>query len=55
MNRHLGVAKAAIAHTLAVRFYWMLRSGQNYKQIVDRSSHAGQSELAGGCGFKPVN
>jgi transposase len=55
MNKHHSVAKVAIAHKLAVRLYWMLRSGQNYTQIVERSSHAGQSELAGGCGFRPVN
>jgi transposase len=55
MNKHHGVAKVAIAHKLAVRLYWMLRSGQNYKQIMERGSHAGQSELAGGCGFRPIN
>jgi hypothetical protein len=33
----------AIAHKLAVRLYWMLRSGQNYTKIVERGSHAGQS------------
>jgi transposase len=27
MNKHHGVAKVAIAHKLAVRLYWMLRSG----------------------------
>ena len=43
MNKHHGVAKVAIAHKLAVRLYWMLRSGQNYRQIVERGSHAGQS------------
>ena len=46
MNKHHGVAKVAIAHKLAVRLYWMLRSGQNYTQIVERGSHAGQSVLA---------
>jgi transposase len=55
MNKHHGVAKVAIAHKLAVRLYWMLRSGQNYTQIVERGSHAGQSELAGGCSFRPLN
>ena len=55
MNKHHGVAKVAIAHKLAVRLYWMLRSGQNYTQIVERGSHAGQSELAGGCGLRPIN
>ena len=55
MNKHHGVAKVAIAHKLAVRLYWMLRSGQNYTQIVERGSHAGQSVLAGGCGLRPIN
>jgi transposase len=55
MNKHHGVAKVAIAHKLAVRLYWMLRSGQNYTQIVERGSHAGQSDLAGGSGFRPKN
>jgi len=32
MNKHHGVAKVAIAHKLAVRLYWMLRTGQNYEQ-----------------------
>lgn len=43
MNKHHGVAKVAIAHKLAVRLYWMWRSGQNYKQVMERGSHAGQS------------
>jgi transposase len=43
MTKHHGVAKVAIAHKLAVRLYWMLRSGQSYEQIVERGSHAGQS------------
>jgi transposase len=43
LNKHHGVAKVAIAHKLAVRLYWMLRSGQNYSQIRERGSHAGQS------------
>jgi transposase len=43
MNKRHGVAKVAIAHKLAVRLYWMLRSGQNYKQVMERGSHAGQS------------
>jgi transposase len=44
MTKHHGVAKVAIAHKLAVRLYWMLRSGENYEQVVERGSHAGQSE-----------
>jgi transposase len=43
MNKHHGVAKVAIAHKLAVRLYWMLRSGQSWQQHKERGSHAGQS------------
>jgi transposase len=43
MNKHHGVAKVAIAHKLAVRLYWMWRSGQDWQQIMERGSHAGQS------------
>jgi transposase len=43
MTKHHGVAKVAIAHKLAVRLYWMLRSGQDYRQVMERGSHAGQS------------
>lgn len=43
MHKHHGVAKLAIAHKLAVRLYWMLRSGQDYGQVRERGSHAGQS------------
>jgi len=42
-NKHHGVAKVAIARKLAIRLYWMLRSGQDYEQVRERSSHAGQS------------
>ncbi len=55
MNKHHGVAKVAIAHKLAVRLYWMLRSGQDYKQVMERGSHAGQSEMASGRGCRPKN
>jgi len=44
MNKHHGVAKVAIAHKLAVRLYWMLRSGQEYPQVRERGSNARQSE-----------
>ena len=44
MTKHHGVAKVAIAHKLAVRLYWMLRSAQNYQQVMERGLHAGQSE-----------
>jgi len=53
MAKHHGVAKLAIAHKLAVRLYWMLRSGQSYEQIVERGSHAGQSVCPNGCGVTP--
>lgn len=43
MTKHHGVAKVAIAHKLAVRLYWMLRSGQDYRQVMERGSHVGQS------------
>ena len=43
MTKHHGVAKLAIAHKLAVRLYWMLRSGEHYSQVRERGSHAGQS------------
>ena len=43
MTKHHGVAKVAIAHKLAVRLYWMLRSDDDYSKVVERGSHAGQS------------
>ena len=43
MTKHHGVAKVAIAHKLAVRLYWMLRSGRGLQQVMERGSHAGQS------------
>ena len=43
MGKHHGVAKVAIAHKLAVRLYWMLRSGEDYSKVMGRGSHAGQS------------
>jgi len=43
LNKHHGVAKVAIARKLAIRLYWMLRSGHNYTQMMDRGWHAGQS------------
>jgi transposase len=53
MSKHHGVAKLAIAHKLAVRLYWMLRSGQDYRQVMERGSHAGQSACPSGCGTTP--
>ena len=55
MNKHHGVAKVAIAHKLAIRLYWMLRSGQDYEQVKERGSHAGQSVSSSGCGSRPSN
>ncbi len=54
MNKHHGVAKVAIAHKLAVRLYWMLRSGQDYRQIMERGSHAGQSVCPSGRSLRPT-
>jgi transposase len=53
MNKHHGVAKVAIAHKLAIRLYWMLRSGQDYEQVMERGSHAGQSVCPSGSGLTP--
>jgi len=66
MNKHHGVAKVAIAHKLAVRLYWMWRSGQDWREIKERGSHpsnedlslgargshAGQSGYPSDCGMK---
>jgi transposase len=38
MTKHHGVAKVAIAHKLAVRLYWMLRSGDDYSKLMERGS-----------------
>ena len=54
MTKHHGVAKVAIAHKLAVRFYWMLRSGQDYGQMMERGSHARQSECPVGRRKGPI-
>ena len=48
IQKHHGVAKVAIAHKLAVRLYWMLRSGNDYRQVMERGSHAGQSAFPTG-------
>jgi transposase len=50
-NKHHGVAKVAIARKLAIRLYWMLRSGQDYEQVRERGSHAGQSVSPSGHGL----
>jgi transposase len=54
MTKHHGVAKVAIAHKLAVRLYWMLRSGQDYGQMMERGSHARQSECPVGRSKGPI-
>ena len=54
MQKHHGVGKVAIAHKLAVRLYWMLRSGQNYEQMVERGSHVRQSECPVGRSKRPI-
>jgi len=54
MTKHHGVAKVAIAHKLAVRLYWMLRSGQDYGQMMERGSHARQSECPVGRSQRPI-
>ena len=54
MTKHHGVAKVAIAHKLAVRLYWMLRSGEDYQHVRERGSHARQSECPGGREKRPI-
>lgn len=54
VQKHHGVAKVAIAHKLAVRLYWMLRSGQDYAQMMERGSHARQSECPVGRSKRPI-
>jgi len=41
IRRGSGVAKVAIARRLAVRLYWMLRTRQNYAQLVRTSGRPG--------------
>jgi transposase len=54
MSKHHGVAKVAIAHKLAIRLYWMLRSGADYEQVRERGSHAGQSACPSGRTMRPI-
>jgi transposase len=54
LQKHHGVAKVAIAHKLAVRLYWMLRSGDDYQQVMERGSHARQSECPVGRSKGPI-
>jgi transposase len=46
MTKHHGVAKVAIAHKLAVRLYWMLRSGDDYSKVMERGSHPSDEDLS---------
>jgi len=46
MSKHHGVAKVAIAHKLAVRLYWMLRSGESYSKVLERGSHPSDEDLS---------
>jgi len=54
LQKHHGVAKVAIAHKLAVRLYWMLRSGDDYQHVMERGSHARQSECPVGRTKGPI-
>lgn len=54
MSKHHGVAKVAIAHKLAVRLYWMWRSGNDYERVKERGSHAGQSGFPSGRSLRPI-
>ena len=54
MSKHHGGAKVAIAHKLAVRLYWMLRSGNDYEPVKERGSHAGQSGFPSGRSLRPI-
>jgi len=54
IEKHHGVAKVAIAHKLAIRLYWMLRSGQDYRQVMERGSHARQSVCPVGRSSRPI-
>jgi transposase len=42
MRRGRKIAKVAMARTLAVRLYWMMRQGWDYQQWIKFGSHAGQ-------------
>ena len=42
MRRGRKTAKVAMARTLAVRLYWMMRQGWDFQQWVKLGSHAGQ-------------
>ena len=54
MTKHHGVAKVAIAHKLAVRLYWMLRSGEDYQHVMERGSRARQYECPVGRSKRPI-
>ncbi len=44
MRRERAVAKVAMARRLAVRLYWMWRTGCDYQHLPKLGSHAGQPE-----------
>jgi transposase len=50
MRRHQSIAKVAMGRRLAVRLYWMWRSGCEYSQSLEFGSYAGQ--LGTGHGVK---
>jgi transposase len=50
MRREKRIAKVAMARKLAVRLYWMWRTGWQYSQMVEFGSHAGK--LVTGHGVK---
>jgi transposase len=51
-KKNSAIAKVAAARKLAVRLYWMLRSGCTYAQLA--SSHAGQPESSCGRRTRPI-
>ena len=48
ISKHHGVAKVAIAHKLAVRLYWMLRSGEDYSKVMERGSSPQRQKFVAG-------
>ena len=46
--KHHGVAKVAMAHKLASETVLDVALRENYQQVMERSSHARQSECPGG-------
>ncbi|HWO36162.1 MAG TPA: transposase [Candidatus Acidoferrum sp.] len=50
MRRHKNIAKVAMGRRLAIKLYWMWRTGCEYSQAVKCGSYAGQ--LGTGHGVK---